>query len=83
MIDFVIPANDDAIRSVRLITAGIADAAIEGLMRQEIAMAERPMDIGRRRMPAASDEEDAPDLLAGLAPTAAAVAEETASGDDE
>ena len=28
--DFLIPANDDAIRSVRLITAGIADAAIEG-----------------------------------------------------
>jgi len=45
-IDFVIPANDDAIRSVRLITAGIADAAIEGLMRQEIAVAERSMDIG-------------------------------------
>ena len=29
-IDFVIPANDDAIRSIKLITAKIADAAIEG-----------------------------------------------------
>ena len=29
-IDFVIPANDDAIRSIRLIAAKIADAAIEG-----------------------------------------------------
>ena len=28
-VDFVIPANDDAIRSVRLITAAIADAVIE------------------------------------------------------
>jgi small subunit ribosomal protein S2 len=45
-VDFLIPANDDAIRSVRLITAGIADAAIEGLMRQEITIAERAMDVG-------------------------------------
>lgn len=29
-IDYVIPANDDAIRSIKLITAKIADAAIEG-----------------------------------------------------
>lgn len=29
-VDFVIPANDDAIRSIKLITAKIADAAIEG-----------------------------------------------------
>ena len=29
-IEFPIPANDDAIRSIRLITAGIADAAING-----------------------------------------------------
>jgi small subunit ribosomal protein S2 len=47
-VDLVIPANDDAIRSVRLITAGIADAAIQGAMRAEITQAERSMDIGRR-----------------------------------
>ncbi len=29
--DFVIPGNDDAIRSIKLITSRIADAAIEGL----------------------------------------------------
>jgi small subunit ribosomal protein S2 len=34
LIDFVIPANDDAIRSVKLITARIADAAIEGVQRR-------------------------------------------------
>ena len=32
-IDYLIPANDDAIRSIRLLTAGIADAAHRGLMR--------------------------------------------------
>ncbi len=45
-VDLIIPANDDAIRSVRLLTAGIADAAIEGQMRLEINQAERAMDIG-------------------------------------
>jgi small subunit ribosomal protein S2 len=34
LIDFVIPANDDAIRSVKLITARIADAALEGVQRR-------------------------------------------------
>lgn len=34
-IDFPIPANDDAIRSIRLITAGIADAAINGRTERE------------------------------------------------
>lgn len=35
-IDYLIPANDDAIRSIRLITTKIADAVLEGLaMRKE------------------------------------------------
>jgi small subunit ribosomal protein S2 len=40
-IDFVIAANDDAIRSVRLIAAGIADAAIQGRTRAEVSDADR------------------------------------------
>lgn len=35
LIDYVIPCNDDAIRSIRLITSKIADAAIEGQNRRE------------------------------------------------
>jgi small subunit ribosomal protein S2 len=31
LIDYPIPSNDDAIRAIKLITAKIADAAIEGL----------------------------------------------------
>jgi small subunit ribosomal protein S2 len=34
LVDFVIPANDDAIRSVKLITSRIADAALEGMQRR-------------------------------------------------
>lgn len=44
-IDLVIPANDDAIRAIKLIVARMADAAIEGLnMRKEIAPAEETME---------------------------------------
>jgi len=35
LIDYPIPSNDDAIRAVRLITARIADAVLEGSQRRE------------------------------------------------
>jgi small subunit ribosomal protein S2 len=41
MIDYVIPGNDDAIRSIRLFTANIAEACIEGRTRYEENMAAR------------------------------------------
>jgi small subunit ribosomal protein S2 len=38
LIDYVVPANDDAIRAIRLLTAKIADAVMEGLaLRKQIA----------------------------------------------
>ncbi len=40
LIDYVIPCNDDAIRSIRLIAAKIADAAIEGQNRRESLQAD-------------------------------------------
>lgn len=39
-IDYIIPGNDDAIRSVRLILSRLADAMIEGQTRHEIAIAD-------------------------------------------
>jgi len=50
-IDHPIPGNDDAIRSIRIITKALADAAIEGLMKvkpealQELEEEEMDMDI--------------------------------------
>ena len=42
LIDFVIPGNDDAIRSIKLITGRIADACLEGgQRRKEFSRAER------------------------------------------
>ncbi len=69
-IDFVIPANDDAIRSIRLIVAGIADAAIEGLMRQEIVQAERSQDIGRASAGRDDERQEAPIFSPDVAPAA-------------
>lgn len=40
-VDYVIPANDDAIRSIRLFTAKIADACMEGGQRYEEHLAAR------------------------------------------
>ena len=34
-IDFVIPGNDDAIRSIKLITSRVADACVEGTQRRK------------------------------------------------
>jgi small subunit ribosomal protein S2 len=48
LIDYVIPCNDDAIRSIRLITNKIADAAIEGSDRRQAAhLEDRPRAQGR------------------------------------
>ena len=42
-IDYVIPGNDDAIRSIKIITARLADAFIEGTNRREAFRAEQMM----------------------------------------
>jgi small subunit ribosomal protein S2 len=50
LIDYVIPTNDDAIRSIRLISDKIADAAIEGQNRRESSQADQ-MRGGRYSQP--------------------------------
>ena len=56
-IDYVIPANDDAIRAVRLITSKMADAVIEG--KQGEAMAEEPESEEEESQETAEDAEAA------------------------
>lgn len=48
-IDFVIPGNDDAIRSIRLITAAITDACIYGVARRREYEANRENRDGQQR----------------------------------
>ncbi|MGA3122116.1 MAG: 30S ribosomal protein S2 [Polyangiaceae bacterium] len=55
-VNFVIPGNDDAIRSIRLITAGVADAVIEGAQRRKETLnrdGDRDQGGGRRDGPQA------------------------------
>ncbi len=48
LIDYVIPGNDDAIRSIKLITARLADAVVEGSQRRkEFAGREGAGEAGR------------------------------------
>jgi small subunit ribosomal protein S2 len=42
LIDFIIPGNDDAIRSIKLITSRVADACVEGSQRRKDNLAGRP-----------------------------------------
>ena len=50
LIDYPIPANDDAIRAIRLIAGKLADAMVEGRQQREAAMAEET------EQPAEADE---------------------------
>ncbi len=52
LIDFLIPGNDDAIRSIKLITGRVADACIEGVQRRK--------DSGNRREQQQGDDAQAP-----------------------
>jgi small subunit ribosomal protein S2 len=66
-LDFIIPANDDAIRSIRLLAAVVADAAIEGAReRGARATAEPEADL---EMAPGAEEAEIPseDLVAALA----------------
>src|SRR5215470_183444 len=56
-VDFVVPGNDDALRAIRLFTARVADAVLEGRGVRESATADTPdgeeggEDRGRRQGP--------------------------------
>ncbi|RYE92882.1 MAG: 30S ribosomal protein S2, partial [Myxococcales bacterium] len=47
LVDYIIPGNDDAIRSIKLITGRIADACVEGLSRRKDTLAGRDDRGGR------------------------------------
>ncbi len=54
-IDFVIPGNDDSIRSIKLITGALADSIIEGRQgqtnyREEIDHLNEPVSVGAKKL---------------------------------
>ncbi len=62
-LDFIIPANDDAIRAIRLLCRVIADAAIEGAGSRAARAAEQPAMTAE----VAEAEEASDELVAALA----------------
>jgi small subunit ribosomal protein S2 len=68
-LDFIIPANDDAIRAIRLLCSLVADAALEGA--QERATRAVEPEIEPIEEPAYDDVEATDELVAALAGGAA------------
>ena len=56
-LDFIIPANDDAIRAIRLLCSLVADAALEGAQERAARAEQEPLD----EMPASEPSEAASD----------------------
>lgn len=58
LVDYVIPANDDAIRAIKLITSYMADAVLEGLaLRKELGVEEEVEAVGVYELPEVEGEE--------------------------
>jgi small subunit ribosomal protein S2 len=70
-LDFIIPANDDAIRAIRLLCALVADAAIEGQRERAARMATEPEQPEPGGVEQEFDETPSDELMAALAGGAA------------
>jgi small subunit ribosomal protein S2 len=69
-LDFIIPANDDAIRSIRLLCQLVADAAIEGAQERSSRQFEPEVEVAAEE-PAYEDAAASDELVAALAGGAA------------
>ncbi|WP_029551305.1 30S ribosomal protein S2 [Thermocrinis jamiesonii] len=58
LIDYPIPGNDDAIKSIKLLTSKIADAVLEGKMRRE-SLGEEVAEVTKKRIITIAEEEKA------------------------
>ena len=84
-LDYIIPANDDAIRAIRLLCALVADAAIEGAREHSARSATEPEPMEPMAMPEPEDEEPGAtdQLVAALAGGAALSFEPDIDDDDD
>jgi small subunit ribosomal protein S2 len=79
LIDYPIPSNDDAIRAIRLITARIADAVLEGSQRSEFGAEGEEFEFAEgQKSYSASPDEPTPGEEPEAAEEPAAAATETA-----
>ena len=80
-IDYVIPCNDDAIRSIRLLVSRMADAAIEGQNRRESSQADQMSDGRYDPMPEDIEEIEGTSEIEEIAEPETEVATESAEVD--
>ena len=85
-LDYIIPANDDAIRSIRLLCALVAEAAIEGAQQRSARTSGESEVADTLPLPQTGEEEEVPGasdaLVAALAGGAALTFEPDADEDD-
>jgi small subunit ribosomal protein S2 len=83
-LDYIIPANDDAIRSIRLLCSLVAEAAIEGAGERAVRAEREPEVIEAVVLPDEDEEPGAADeLVAALAGGAALTFEPDADEEDD
>ena len=83
-LDYIIPANDDAIRSIRLLCSLVAEAAIEGARERSVRAEREPEVIEAIVLPEEDEEPGAADeLVAALAGGAALTFEPDADEEDD
>jgi len=84
-LDYIIPANDDAIRAIRLLCTLVADAAIEGAQERANRAATEPEQFEAMAVPEAEDEVpgSTEELVAALAGGAALSFEPDPDDDDD
>jgi small subunit ribosomal protein S2 len=66
-LDYIIPANDDAIRSIRLLCSLVADAALEGAQERIARAAAEPEQLAAEEGQPEEDVEVTDELVAALA----------------
>ena len=59
LIDYAIPGNDDAIKSIKLLTSKIANAVLEGKTRRESLAGEAVVEVAKKRVITIAEEEKA------------------------
>jgi small subunit ribosomal protein S2 len=82
-LDYIIPANDDAIRSIRLLCALVADAAIEGAQERAIRATQEPEPEAVTAEPEYELAEASDELVAALAGGAALTFEPDLDEEDD
>ena len=66
LVDYPVPGNDDAVRSIRLVASRMATAVLEGLAQREAKLQAEKDELALAEAPSEEAEEEVPDLAPEL-----------------